>query len=99
MTRNLECLCKYRSPCAIPSIIARRVFQFSKALLVSSANQLSIDIIEENFGTQNLCNDLVKLSTKINQISMLELVYMSCTSFLNCVKPWHKHKQMSTNKI
>ena len=68
MTRNLECLCKYRSPCAIPSIIARRVFQFSKALLVSSANQLSIDILEKNFGTQNLCNDLVKHSTKNKKV-------------------------------
>ena len=68
MTRNLECLCKYRSPCAIPSIIARRIFQFSKALLVSSANQLSIDISEKNFGTKNLSNDLVKLSTKNKKV-------------------------------
>ena len=40
MTRNRECLCRQRSPCAIPSIIAIRLFQFSKALLFSSANRL-----------------------------------------------------------
>ena len=40
MTRNLECLCRQRSPCDIPSIIAMRLFQSSKALLFSSANQL-----------------------------------------------------------
>jgi hypothetical protein len=41
MTRKRECLCKYRSPCAIPSIIVSRVFQSTKALLVSSVNYLS----------------------------------------------------------
>ncbi|WVZ92601.1 LOW QUALITY PROTEIN: hypothetical protein U9M48_038650, partial [Paspalum notatum var. saurae] len=29
ITRNRECLCKYRSPCAIPSIITSRLSQFS----------------------------------------------------------------------
>jgi len=36
--RNLECLCKYRSPCAVPSIIISRLFQLIKVLLVSSAH-------------------------------------------------------------
>jgi hypothetical protein len=36
--RNLECLCKYRSPCAVPSIMIRRLFQLSKLLLFSSAH-------------------------------------------------------------
>jgi len=42
ITRNRECLCKYKSPCAIPSIITSRLSQFSKVLLVSSAHQLNI---------------------------------------------------------
>jgi hypothetical protein len=37
MTRNRECLCKYNIPCAIPSIIAKRLAQFIIYLLVGSA--------------------------------------------------------------
>jgi hypothetical protein len=48
ITRKRECLCKYRSPCAIPSIIIRRLFQFSKAFLVSSVHHSIINIIAKN---------------------------------------------------
>ena len=48
ITRNRESLCKYRSPCAIPSIIARRLFQSIKALLVSSAKSVRIGVLKKN---------------------------------------------------
>jgi hypothetical protein len=37
MTRNRECLCRYNSPLAMPSIMVSRLSHFSKALLASSA--------------------------------------------------------------
>ena len=40
MTRNLECLCRQRSPSAIPSIITRRLLQSSKDFLFSSAESV-----------------------------------------------------------
>jgi hypothetical protein len=44
LTRNRECLCRCKIPCAIPSIMDRRLFQSSKTRCISFANQLSIDI-------------------------------------------------------
>ena len=44
MTRNRECLCRQRSPSAVPSIIARRLFQSSNDFLSSSVYQLNVSI-------------------------------------------------------
>ena len=59
MTRNLECLCRQRSPCAIPSIIAMRLFQSSKALLFSSANQL-VYFSRLGFGLMGLTTEILE---------------------------------------
>lgn len=41
-TRSRECLCRYRRPCATPSIMARRLYQLSKLLWLSSTNHKQI---------------------------------------------------------
>ena len=48
MTRNQECLCRYISPSAVPSIIARRLFQSSNDFLFSSVNPLNVSITENH---------------------------------------------------
>ena len=62
MTRNRECLCRQRSPSAIPSIISRRLFQSNKVFLVSSA---CASPIECQCIQQETCNIVLRHLEKV----------------------------------